>query len=55
MSKDKREEHLEIIQKVYYEMVRRAITELVEKGELFDHHKVVNIVNEEEARLIKNN
>jgi len=55
MNKDKEQDLLELVQRVYYEMVRRAITDLVDKGEPFDHHKIVDMVNEEEARLIKNN
>ncbi len=55
MNKDKREEHLQIMQRLYYEMVRRAIDDLVNKCEPYDHYKIVDMVNDEEARLIKNN
>ena len=55
MNKDKEQDLLALVQKVYYEMVRRAIASLVDKNEPFDHYKIVDMVNEEEARLIKNN
>jgi len=55
MNKDKEQDLLELVQRVYYEMVRRAIDKLVERNKPFDHYQIIDMVHEEEARLIKNN